>query len=188
MTQADLLRHVVATLEEAGIEYMITGSIASSLQGEPRATHDLDVVVAIRDSDVAAVLAAFPHPRFYVNEEAIGEAIRTKGMFNVIDVTEGDKVDFWMLTDEPFDRSRFSRRVRETAFGFGFEVSSPEDTILAKLRWSKLSGETTKPYVDALRVYEVQQGFLNHPYLEDWAHRLGVADLWDRLQSEAEPI
>ncbi len=46
MTQADLLRHVVGTLEEARIEYMITGSIASSLQGEPRATHDLDVVVA----------------------------------------------------------------------------------------------------------------------------------------------
>lgn len=187
MTQADLLRHVVAILEEAGIEYMITGSIASSLQGEPRATHDLDVVVQIRDADVPAVLAAFPQPRFYVDREAILEAIRTAGMFNVIDVTEGDKVDFWMLTDEPFDRSRFSRRIRERALGIEFHVSSPEDTILAKLRWSKLGGGTSKPYVDALRVYEVQNEVLNQPYIEGWANRLGVAHLWDRLQREAEP-
>ena len=188
MSQADLLRYVVTSLEEAGIEYMITGSIASSLQGEPRATHDLDVVVAVRDADVAAVLLAFPSPRFYVDEGAIAEAIRTEGMFNVIDVSEGDKVDFWMLTDEPFDRSRFGRRIRESALGFGFEVSSPEDTILAKLRWSRLSGGTAKPYVDALRVYEVQQAIVDHPYISDWAQRLGVEDLWDRLQREAEPV
>jgi hypothetical protein len=187
MSQIDLLRHVVSILEEAGIEYMITGSIASSLQGEPRATHDLDVVVEIRDVDVPVVLAAFPQPRFYVDREAIREAIRTGGMFNVIDVAEGDKVDFWMLTDEPFDLSRFSRRLRERALGIEFDVSSPEDTILAKLRWSQLGGGTSKPYLDALRVYEVQNEILNHLYLDDWANRLGVVALWDRLRLEAEP-
>ena len=188
MTQAELLRYVVTILEAAPIEYMITGSIASSLQGEPRATHDLDVVVAIREVDVAAVLRAFPQPRFYVDAEAIREAIRTGGMFNVIDVTEGGKVDFWMLTEEPFDRSRFSRRVRERALGFEFHVSSPEDTILAKLRWSRLAGESAKTYVDALRVYEVQKGVLDQLYLEDWANKLGVGDLWERLKREAEPV
>jgi len=188
MTQAELMRHVVSTLESARIEYMVTGSIASSLQGEPRATHDLDVVVAIREHDISAVLAAFPRPRFYVEEETIREAIRTGGMFNVIDATEGGKVDFWMLTEEPFDRSRFRRRIRERALGFEFEVSSPEDTILAKLRWSRLAGDSAKTYVDALRVYEVQKGVLDLRYLVDWANRLGIADLWDRLQREAEPI
>lgn len=188
MTQSELLRHVVTTLEAARIEYMITGSIASSLQGEPRATHDLDVVVAIREADVTAVMDAFPQPRFYVDAEAIREAIRTGGMFNVIDLTEGGKVDFWMLTEEPFDHSRFSRRVRERALGFDFQVSSPEDTILVKLRWSRLAGGSEKTYVDALRVYEVQKGVLDQLYLEDWARKLGVADLWERLQREAEPI
>lgn len=187
MAQADLLRHLVATLEQPRIGYMITGSIASSLQGEPRATHGLDVVVAIRDADVPAVLAAFPRPRYYADEGAIREAIRTGGMFNVIDATEGDKVDFWMLTEEPFDRSRFVRRIRERALGIEFQVSSPEDTILAKLRWSRLGGDTPKTYVDVLRVYEVQKDLLDHAYLEEWAARLGIDDLWERLKREAEP-
>lgn len=42
-------------------------------------------------------------------------------------------------------------------------------------------------YVDALRVYEVQKGVLDQLYLDVWANKLGVADLWDRLQREAEP-
>ena len=66
-------------------------------------------------------------------------------------------------------------------------MSSPEDTILAKLRWSKLGGGTSKPYIDAPRVYEVQNEVLSHPYIDVWAGRLGVTDLGDRLQREAEP-
>jgi len=46
--QQELLKLVIARLYEAGIEYMLTRSLASSLQGEPRATHDIDPVVAIR--------------------------------------------------------------------------------------------------------------------------------------------
>lgn len=187
MTQVDLLRHLVDALNEARIEYMVTGSVASSLQGEPRATHDLDVVVTLREEDIEAVLAAFPSPRFYVSEEAIREAIRTNGMFNPIDATEGDRIDFWMLTDEPFDRSRFGRRITENALGIEFQVSSPEDTILAKLRWSRLGGDSARTYVDALRVFEVQKDVLNHSYLDDWAARLELTDLWKRLKQEAEP-
>lgn len=54
MSQQDLLKRIVAALERTGIDYMITGSIASSLQGEPRATHDMDVVVELDESSVSA--------------------------------------------------------------------------------------------------------------------------------------
>lgn len=50
---------------------MITGSVASSLQGEPRATHDLDVVVAIQAKHAPALLQGFSRPRFYLDEQAI---------------------------------------------------------------------------------------------------------------------
>lgn len=51
-------------------------------------------------------------------------------MFNVIDMVEGDKVDFWMLTKEPFDRSRFGRRYPEQVFGLQLQVSSHEEQTL----------------------------------------------------------
>jgi hypothetical protein len=54
-------------------------------------------------------------------------------MFNLIDTQTGDKVDFWVLTDSPFDRSRFARRRRVDVFGSTVSVSPPEDIILAKM-------------------------------------------------------
>lgn len=61
---------------------------------------------------------------------AILEAIDTGGMFNAINLEDGDKVDFRMLTDDPFDASRFARRVTVDVFGTSLKVSGPEDTIL----------------------------------------------------------
>ena len=34
-------------------------------------------------------------------------------MFNLIDLKEGDKVDFWLLTNETFDKSRFHVNVKK---------------------------------------------------------------------------
>ena len=164
MSQQELLRLVVARLDEAGIEYMLTGSLASSLQGEPRATHDIDLVIAIRTSpgDVARRLrVAFPEPEFYLDEEAIRNAIATASMFNMIDTREGNKVDFWVLTADAFDQARFARRTVEEFEGVQLRVSRPEDTILIKLKWAQMSGGSEKQSVDALRVYEVQHGLLD---------------------------
>lgn len=55
MSQQELLRKVIQTLDEAGIQYMVTGSVASSLQGEPRSTHDIDLVVAVERADANKV-------------------------------------------------------------------------------------------------------------------------------------
>ena len=156
--------------------YMLTGSLVSSLQGEPRATHDVDLVVDVRPADVARLLAA------------VEEAVRERRMFNLIQTTTGDKVDFWPLTGEAFDRRRFARRRVVEALGLRLSVSSPEDTILMKLRWSKASGGSEKQLVDALRVYEVQAGGLDLQYLRDWAARLGVADLLAEVVRQAEPL
>jgi len=186
MSQQELLKKVIRALDQAGITYMITGSVVSSLQGEPRSTHDIDMVVAIQKSVVKRFVEAFPPPDFYLDENSILNAIDRRSMFNLIDVNTGDKVDFWMLTDEPFDRSRFSRKVVEEFMGLKLHVSSPEDTILVKLRWAALSGGSEKQFTDALRVYEVQYGKLDIDYLEQWAKKLNVESLWKRLLDEAE--
>ena len=181
-----LIRRVIQTLEDLGIEYMVTGSVASSLQGEPRSTHDIDLVVVLQKSMAQKLVDAFPLPNFYVSEASIFDAMNTGGMFNIIDTSEGDKIDFWMLTDEPFDQSRFSRKYTEDIMGFSLQVSSPEDTILAKLKWAQLSGGSEKQFADALRVYEVQYGKLDLDYLADWAKALNVESALKRLQDTAQ--
>jgi hypothetical protein len=188
MPQQQLLEKVVHVLEDNQIDYMITGSTVSSLQGEPRATHDIDIVVVIKQSAVASLIKAFPLPQYYLSEDAARDAITRKGMFNLLDTTEGDKVDFWLLTDDAFDTSRFARKYEEDAFGFKMKVSAAEDTILSKLRWAKLSGGSEKQFNDALRVYELQYALLDKGYLEIWARKLNVQDLYERIKQEAHPV
>ncbi len=186
MAQEDLLVYAITTLDGAGIDYMVTGSVVSSLQGEPRSTHDLDLVISIEPRHVESILKAFKPPRFYVDEGAIREAMRVGGAFNVLETQEGDKIDFWMLTNSEFDRSRFSRRYAEDVFGIEIMVSSAEDTILAKLRWAKMSGGGERYIRDALGVYQVQEQSLDINYLNEWAQQLEVEDLLQRVRSEAK--
>jgi hypothetical protein len=188
MSQQELLKKVILALESAGIEYMVSGSIASSLQGEPRLTHDIDVVLAIQEPKVGLLVGSFPPPEYYLDENSILDAIRKKGVFNLIDVNSGDKVDFWILTDEPFDSSRFKRKYAQEVMGLELVVSSPEDTILIKLKWARLSEGSEKQYTDALRVYEVQFEKLDMDYLVGWSERLDVGALLKRIQEEAEVL
>ena len=123
MSQQALLTRIVKALDGAGIPYMLTGSLASSLQGEPRAMSGPDICL---------------------DERAVGDAARRRTMFNLIEPSSGDKADFWLLTDDPFDRERFARRRREEALGLELSVSTPEDTILMKLRWSAKAGGSEK--------------------------------------------
>jgi len=188
MSQQELLKKVVAVLSASGIEYMLTGSVASSLQGEPRSTHDIDLVVLMLPDVAQKLVQAFPAPDYFLSAEAIADAIRHRSMFNLLSLSDGEKVDFWILTDEPFDRSRFARRRTQHVLELTLQVSTPEDTILAKLRWAKLSGGSEKQFTDALRVFEVQGSLLDLDYLDDWASRLNVDELWQRLLAEAKTL
>ena len=79
MTQAELLRHLVESLEELGIDYMIVGSHASIYYGEPRFTQDVDVVVELTPSALPGFLSRFPPAEFYVSEDAARDAVAQCG-------------------------------------------------------------------------------------------------------------
>ena len=179
---------IVRALERSRTPYMLTGSLVSSFHGEPRATHDVDFVVLLGTESAGLLAAALSKTPYYAAPETVMRAVEGRTMFNVIDPESGIKVDFWLLTEEPFDQSRFARRYQERLLGMDIWVSTAEDTILAKLRWAKLAGGSEKHLTDALRVYEVQHGRLDHVYLEQWVSRLAVDELWRLLLSEARPL
>ncbi len=188
MSQQELLIAIVGCLDGARVRYMLTGSLVSSLYGEPRATHDVDVVIALTEERLEALHATLAALDGYVDLDAMRRALGQGSMFNYIDHATGLKVDFWMLGRAPYDEVCFARRRREDLLGATAAVASPEDAILSKLRWAERSGGSTKQFLDALRVYEVQQPALDMDYLGHWAEALGVRGEWERLLREARPI
>jgi len=185
MSQFGLLKKAATALDRLGVPFMLTGSHVASLQGEPRMTHDIDIVVDIQPDQIDALIAEFPPLDYYLNRGAIEQALSQRGMFNVIDIREGDKIDFWLLTEDAFDRSRFARRQRIDIEGVAVAASSPEDTIVMKLRWGRDAGGSERHYRDALRVYQLQQAKLDLEYLERWIRALRLTDDWIRLRAEA---
>ncbi|MEO2036011.1 MAG: hypothetical protein ABGZ35_28385 [Planctomycetaceae bacterium] len=183
MSQQELLILVIEALDRLNVDYFITGSWSSSLLGEPRSTHDLDLVVNIGPAMVDSLVASFSDEQFYLSTAAVSAAIQNGSMFNLLDLHSGDKVDFWLLTEEPWDQERFQRRQQADVFGTVVSVSSAEDTILAKLRWSKLSGGSEKQIQDAQGVYEVQRSRLDMAYIDQWANQLDITELWAQIKT-----
>jgi len=167
---------------------MLTGSVVSSIQGAPRSSHDVDIAVDLDAVQAGVIERAFPPPEYYVSRSAIEEALKYRRMFNVMENSSGFKVDFWLLKDDPFDQTRFGRRIWATIDGMQVRVSSPEDTILSKLHWAELCGGSEKQFTDVLRVFELQGSKLDLAYINDWVDRLQVRPLWERVQREAEPM
>lgn len=188
MSQPELLIKIIDFLELNKIEYMVTGSVVSSLQGEPRTTHDIDIVVSISKTTTAILIESFQPPRYYLSQDAIEDAINRSSMFNLVDTSGGDKVDFWLLTDDAFDKVRFKRKYKEDFPGIAMFVSRPEDTILMKLRWAKLSGGSEKQFLDACRVYELQYNILDVSYMNQWVEYLSINEEWEKLKEKAAPL
>lgn len=185
MIHADLIKHVVQTLESNAIPYMITGSVASSALGEPRMTHDLDVVVELDGRHVRPLLEAFPAPDYYIEEQAVRVAIQRDGMFNVIDNKGVGKIDFWMLKDDPLDDRAFSRRTRSPLLDVDAELPRPSDLILLKLRWARESGGSERQLRDCKGILEVHRHQIDLEEMDHWALRFGVQAQWRDVRAMA---
>jgi len=188
MLQPQLVIKVINILSKNNIEYMLTGSFVSSLQGEPRLTHDIDLIININQDEAKKISGVFLKDIFYFDEENIFHAIKYKTQFNIIAMDGSGKIDFWLLTDSEFDKSRFGRRIKKRFFDLDVFVSAPEDTILQKLYWSELSGGSRKQFTDALRVFEIQHDILDMEYINFWSEKLLLNDGLDKLKKEAESI
>ena len=189
MREQELLDRVIGALERAGIPYLVTGSFASSLQGFPRPTDNVDLVVPPETQVVRELKLAFGGaPEFQLDE---GEALRAfarMDAFALEDQGGSGRVVFWPLSDSAFDRSRFARRREEDFQRRRLTLSSPEDTILSKLYWGGRFGGAGKQTEDALGVYEMQYSRLDLPYLRRWAAELGVQGGLAELETRAQRL
>lgn len=180
---------VADRLAKLNIHYLIGGSFASSLHGEPRSTNDIDFVVDMNAS-TARRFAESLGADFYVDADVAVEAARTGGSFNLVHIATAIKVDLFVAGSDPFDRERLRRRqfVRLETAGSStmLHVDSAEDIVLRKLEWFRRGGEVSeRQWRDVIAVLGAQRQ-LDLAHLERWANQLGVADLLARAFAEAK--
>jgi hypothetical protein len=163
---------------------MVTGSLASSFHGEPRSTNDIDFVIDPDPRSLESLLAQFPSDAYYSDPETAQSVLKSRGMFNVVDLETGWKVDFIIRKDRPFSRVEFERRQTNELFGVQICVATPEDVILAKLEWAKMS-ESDRQILDAAGILKILQGEIDSDYVDSWIAELGVASQWEQARSLA---
>ncbi|MFW6161846.1 MAG: hypothetical protein ACODAJ_03700 [Planctomycetota bacterium] len=183
----DTALEVIDALDALGVPYFICGSLAAAARGMVRSTADADLIADLRPEHAESLAEALGG-RFYVDVESIRYAIERRRSFNVVHLETMFKVDVFVSRPAGFDGSRFERRRPEKMLEHPERhalVESAEDTILAKLRWFRLSdGNLARQWEDAVRLIEIQGEELDVAYLDHWADELGLADLLDRALAE----
>ena len=177
--ELDIVRDISTRLDEAGIGYMLTGSMAMNYYAQPRMTRDIDVVVRLRAGDADRVVRLFS-PDYYVSREAVDSSITYQSLFNLIHNESVIKVDCIVRKQSKYRLTEFNRRQRIKIENFETWIVSKEDLILSKLLWAKDSHSELQ-----LRDIKnlVSTGF-DRDYMERWTRELDLLNLWQECSHE----
>jgi len=178
LTEIDVLIIVCKRLEQAGIPYMLTGSLASSLYLVPRMTRDIDIVIELNPPNIPSLTQVFQHD-CYVSEEAILEAIKYERSFNVIYQPASYKIDFMIRKNASYRHIEFQRRRQIEIQNELIWIVSPEDLIISKLHWAKDSLSETQ-LKDVHNLLNAQK--LDKEYMMEWIKKLDLVVLYDKAK------
>ena len=178
--EADIIKGIAGQLNDAGIPYMFTGSIAANFYTVPRMTRDIDIVVELKEADIDRVYNLFEKD-FYIDKEMILDAIKKGGMFNIIHYQSVFKVDFIIRKGNPYRVEEFKRRKRITFEDTELYITAAEDLILSKLYWAKESMSELQ-LNDVKNLLKYVKG-LDEGYLRQWANYLGVEEIYKKIKA-----
>ncbi len=175
--ELDIVRDVSARLEQGGIAYMLTGSMAMNYYAQPRMTRDIDLVVALTAQDTDKVMRLFT-PDYYVSRDAVSSSIAHESIFNLIHQESVIKVDCIIRKDSPYRHTEFERRQRINIEDFSTWITSKEDLILSKLWWAKDSHSE----VQLRDVQNLASTGCDTDYISRWTKELGLTSLWQECK------
>lgn len=180
---------VARAVEACGLRYVVGGSLASSVSGEPRATLDADVMVDLRPESIACLVAALGGD-FHADADALARAVRERTSVNLIHLPSAAKVDLFVMGATPIEARQMERR-QKIAVGSPpraeLYIYTAEDILLQKLRWFRRGGEVSdRQWRDVLGIVLVQGQRLDRDYLRGAASAIDVLDLLDRAFREAQ--
>lgn len=157
---------------------MLTGSFASAHHGTPRATQDIDIVIAPTPDQLRALVQLLPESEYYVDLDEALQAHGQQTQFNMVDLATGWKVDFIIQKSRAFSRTEFERRQPIELHRLRLFVATAEDVIVAKLEWAKL-GQSQRQIEDAAGVLRIQSETLDRAYIARWVSDLELGREWE---------
>ena len=186
----DAALKVMRALERLNVRCYLCGSLASSVHGLPRLTNDADIVAELGPHHVKGLVRQLAGA-FYVDEEAVAEAIATERSFNLVDEVEAVKVDVFCAGADRYQQEAFARTVRfpleeddpftEVAF------ASVEDTVVFKLHWFRLGGEVSeRQWADVLGILRLKKSAVDLEYARRWSKHFRADDLLERALEAAK--
>ena len=177
MDFSEALLRVVHILKESDTPYMIVGSMASMLYGEPRMTHDVDLVVDLAPAAAKQMEQLFAEEEFYCPPlEILQSEIVHRGQFNLIHHQSGLKIDLVIRKNTDHARLEFARRRKLVLWGnVEAYFASPEDVIIKKLEYFREGG--SEKHVKDIRGI-LAETKVDAAYLQEWVAKLRLDDAW----------
>lgn len=173
-------------MNQIGVRYIISGSVAAILYGEPRMTHDVDFVVFLNDEIILRLADAFPAPEFYLPPPsiiALEVARERRGHFNVIHADTGFKADFYTSGGDELHAWAFRNARRLEYQGEQMVVAPPEYVIVRKLEYFR-EGGSGKHLRDIRAMIHVSGEEIDRDMLNRWIRRLNLEQSWQQLEPE----
>ena len=181
MEQVEVFLVFTERLEQAGINYMTTGSVASMMYGMPRFTHDLDVVIDLQVNQIDDILAAFPAADFYCPPKdviQIESRRPLRGHFNIIHHGTGFKADIYIHKASELHAWGLSRKkFFELPNAKGIWVAPPEYVIVRKLEYYR-EGHSEKHLHDIAGMLEISGDLIDKEIIQEWVEKLDLAKQW----------
>jgi hypothetical protein len=176
MQEVNLFGIFVDVLNNNGIQYFVTGSVAAIVYGEPRLTHDIDLVVHIDEQHLDSFVSAFDATSFYCPPREVirAELNRTVGgHFNLIHHETGFKADIYLAGKEELQWWAMNNIQKIDMSGMVMNVAPPEYVIIKKLEYFK-EGKSQKHLNDIDAILSNSGESINFEFLRGKIVELGL--------------
>lgn len=180
-------RLVIDALEAAQVQYMVGGSVALAAWAEPRTTIDIDLVINLPIEQVYVLSQQLIQREMLVPYDILLDLLlQEEGDLPVhaIHLSTGFKAELFLLRPgDTFRETALERRLLVTLgapLGDVY-VQSPEDLIIYKLCYFKLSGQT-KHMRDIRSILVTMGQELDYAYIQRWLEHFNLHSAWHQAQ------
>jgi hypothetical protein len=176
----------VRPLERAGFDYVITGSVAAIVYGEPRLTHDLDVVIDLREASIPKLVADFSDEAFYcpsIDVIAIEARREQRGHINILHIPTGFKADLYFRGRDPLHIWALQNSRTLPFMGEQIRVAPPEYVIVRKLEFFR-EGGSEKHLRDVRLMLKLSGNHIDLPRLAELISERGLNNCWSKVAQE----